>query len=430
MRSFKDILLALILTVLFLPKIQEAFEPVRPGKLTGAYIKAPSPHLTWKSWKKGWYQDSLGVHVNDSLPLRPYLVRINNQVDYSLFRILHGEEVVLGKRSNLFLMEYIKGYLGIGYPSKQFISDKAMKCKKVQEFLWNEKHIFFLVVMAPDKATYMPEDIPDRFLAMGGNGWGRDYLAEQLRANGVHVIDFMPVFSQMKDTSKYPLFVKTGIHWTDYGSFIAADSMFKYITAKSGYRFPGMTMDRIEVTKNPRHDDADVDRLLNLALPTSTTKYAYPVITYETDTDLRKPAALFVGDSFYWGLFNQGIIQNMFSNLEFWFYDNLIFPESFSGNKSAKSVDLLETVYRQNIIVLLYVEGGWGNPGTGFVDRVFMAIDTSTNNEIRAIEKAILENPKWYELVKSKAEAENVPVASKVRSEAIYMYNQRIIHHK
>jgi hypothetical protein len=253
---------------------------------------------------------------------------------------------------------------------------------------------------------------------------------EQLRSRGVHVIDFMPVFLQMKDTSRYPLFSNAGIHWSDYGSFLAADSMFRYITAASGYRFPEMSASAIELTHRPRHDDDDISRTMNLIWSANKMRLAYPVITYKSDTGARKPSALFVGDSFYWGFFNQGIIGNMFSNIEYWFYDKLVFPEAFNRAALTTEVDLKEAVERQNIIVILHVGAGWGNPGAGFIDRLYATFDTSSSNPIRKIEKDIRENAKWYDHIRSKAEAEHIPIDRKVRSEAIYVYNSKLLQTK
>lgn len=422
--------LILILSVLFFPQFQDAFVPIESKKLHGAFIPASPPNFSWKSWRLGAYQDSLRRNIEDSIPLRAELIRLNNQIDYSLFTIPHGDKVVIGKNDNLFFTEYIDGYLGNGFQTKAIIDDKIQKLKKIQDFLWNQKKIFLLMVIPPDKGTFAAEDIPDIYLKKNRDTSGRAYMMKQLQANNVHVINFLPVFLNLKKSSPYPLMPKTGVHWSNYGAFLAADSMFRYITAFSGYRFPEMKLDRLEESSIPRDEDGDIDNLLNLIWPTSKSTLAYPIISYHCDTGFQKPKALFLGDSFYWELFHQGIIKNMFSNLEFWYYDNLVFPESFSEKKTTSSVKLMEAIDRQNIIVILQVGAGWGNPGFGFIDRLYSAIDTSSGNEILKIEQDILNNPEWYELIKNKAKLDNVSVERKLRSEAIYIYNKRLINTK
>ena len=422
--------LILILSVLFFPQFQDAFIPIESKKLHGAFIPASPPSFSWKSWRFGAYQDSLRRNIEDSLPLRAELIRLNNQIDYSLFKIPHGEKVVIGKNDNLFFTEYIDGYLGNGFQKKAIIDDKIQKFKRIQDILWKRNKIFLLLVIPPDKGTFSAEDIPDFYLKNPRDTSMRPYMMRQLQANKIHVIDFLPVFLNQKKSSPYPLMPKTGVHWSNYGSYLAADSMFRYITAFSGYRFPEMKLARLEESSIPRDEDGDIDNLLNLIWPTSESILAYPVIRYQSDTGFQKPKALFIGDSFYWELYYQGIINNMFANQEFWYYDNTVFPESFSEKKNTASVKLMDAIDRQNIIVIIQVGAGWGNPGFGFIDRLYAAIDTSSGNRILEIERDILNNPEWYELIKNKAKFENVPVERKLRSEAIYVYNQQLIKTK
>jgi hypothetical protein len=345
MGAVKKVLFVLVLGILFFPQFQGMFTPISSDGLKGAFVPAPRPRFSFKSWNSGLYQDSLGKNLNDSLPFRPDLVRLNNQLDYSLFNIPHGKNVVVGKHGNLFLEEYIDGYLGKGFQSKRFMADKIRMLKKVQEILWKQKKIFLLVVIPPDKATFACSDIPDSYLQKDRDTTSRKFLLERLQSAGIHVIDFMPVFLKMKDTVRYPLFVKTGIHWSDYGSFLAADSIFRYITDSSGYRFPAMKLAGFDISSSPRHDDDDITRTMNLIWTTgSGSTFAYPVITYSSDTGFRKPSALFVGDSFYWGLYNQGIIGSMFSNIEYWFYDHLVFPEAFKREALTSELDLREAI--------------------------------------------------------------------------------------
>lgn len=430
MGTVKRIVLVLILGVMFLPRLQQNFTLVRSDVLKGAFIPASPPRFSWENWAGGFYQDSLVRNLTDSLPFRPELVRLNNQVDYSLFSIPHGWNVILGKRDNLFLIEYIQGYLGRSHGRRKYMEDKVTKFRRLQDIMWQEHKIFMLLVIPPDKGTFAPEDIPDRFLKEPRDTSASHFLMEKMRSLGLNLIDFRPVFAKMKDTAEYPLMPKTGIHWSDYGAFIAADSMFRYITASSGFRFPEMVVDRLDITTEARNDDNDLSRTMNLIWPPKTSPYAYPVISYKSDSGFNKPAALFVGDSFYWGFYNQGIIGNMFSNIEFWYYNHLVFPESFSGKKTVSEVNFAEAIKRQNVIVIIQVGGGWGDPGTGFIDWLYTAFDTSANNPIRMIERDIRKESKWLEWMELKARQEHIPVDYKIRAEAIYVYNSKLLKTK
>ena len=120
----------------------------------------------------------------------------------------------------------------------------------------------------------------------------------------------------------------TGIHWSDYGAYLAADSTLRYLRIKSaaGAGIPVMHIDKVELSARARDDDADLNKTMNLIWEPSHPSLAYPVLSYAPVKGSKKPRALFIGDSFFWPWYFQGIIQNEFDSAEFWYYDKTIFP--------------------------------------------------------------------------------------------------------
>jgi hypothetical protein len=255
---------------------------------------------------------------------------------------------------------------------------------------------------------------------------GRDYFTKIAGQQGINVLDCNPWFTAMKDTSRYRLIPTTGVHWSDYGSFLAADSATRYIEWKTGLKFPRMVVDSVEVTMKPRHKDDDINKTMNLIWDAPHEALAYPCLHFESDTAKPKPAALFIADSFIWGWWDQPLIQNLFRNQEIWYYDQEIYPESFTKMKYTREVNLREAVERQDIIVLLQVGAGSGNPGAGVIDRLYAEYDTSVNNPIRVIEHQIMSDTVWLKLEKEKATADNIPVSEVIRRDAINLFNIEI----
>jgi hypothetical protein len=64
---------------------------------------------------------------------------------------------------------------------------------------------------------------------------GRDYFTQKANDAGINVLDFNPYFSAMKDSAPYRLIPSSGVHWSDYGSFLAADSAIRYFEKKTGF---------------------------------------------------------------------------------------------------------------------------------------------------------------------------------------------------
>jgi len=420
----------LLLGLICIPSFQEEFNSFNIKPLRGFFESAPLPEFSDSSWFNGAYQINYQKHINDSIGFRPFLVRLYNQIDFSFFSIPHAERVVVGKKGELFATGYIRGYLGQDFLGEKLIDEKVRMLKVIQDVLWKTRKIFLFVLIPPDKGSYCPERIPDRFLKMQRKQTGRDYFTMKAAEEGVNVLDFNPWFRQMKDTTKYALFPTTGVHWTDYGSWLAADSATRYIKAKTGINMPKLVMTGIEISQQPRHNDDDINKTMNLIWDAPHVSLAYPQFRVDYDPIISKPSCLFIGDSFFWGWWDQGIIDTLFSNKEFWYYNKEIFPESFTKVKTTSEINLKDAVERQNIVVLFQVGAGGGDPGTGFIETAYAEFDTSSGNKIREIEQKIKSSSNWLEAVKKKAIERKIPLEEMVRIDAIGLFTDALKNQK
>jgi len=382
MKKVKSILFFLIVFVLIFPALQEDFVLFHPVKLNGYYQKVPDPFpvLSKTSFTDGSFCKMFNIATEENVSLRPWYIRLNNQIDYSLFSIPHAAKVVVGKNGQMFTTEYIHGYLGKGFMGKEVIDDKVIKLKKLQDYFWQCKGIFLFVLIPPDKGSFCPENIPERFLREKPALTGRAYFTSRCRPMGINLLDFNPWFMQMKDTCRYPLFPSTGVHWSEYGAYLAADSMIRYIEAGSKLKLARMELQGIKVTSDARHFDDDINSAMNLIWPARHEDLAYPDFIFKYDSGYRKPSALFIGDSFYWALHDQGIIRGLFRNNEFWYYDKEVYPETFTKSKPVTDLNLRQSLERLDIIVLIQVGAGSGNPGGGFIDRAYAEYAETINS--------------------------------------------------
>lgn len=409
----------LLLIMLSVPAIQQKTGLFHPQQLKGTYTLAKRPVYSDSAWFSGRYQEQYSRFREDSIGFRPDLVRLFNQFDFSLFHIPHAGKIIVGKDDYLFGDMYIESYLGLNFAGKEACENKISMMKKIQEKLWNEKKIFFLVIFTPDKASFYPDKIPARYLRRPHpENSNYSYYAKRCVEEGINTIDFNKWFIQARDTSRYPLYPKTGIHWSCYGAALTADSLSKYLSAKLNTKVPRMVTDKIETDSKARAEDDDIGSVMNLIWNISYPVYAYPQVHFEADSAVSKLSALFIGDSFYWNWYNPGYIRNMFSNEDFWYYDKDVFPQSFTKPVSTGQLVTGEWISKMNVIILIQTNGGYGNPGYGFLDRALDELDMAP---VLAIERQIRNSPEWMKLMEVKAREQHRPIESVIKDDARFM---------
>src|SRR6478609_5160143 len=91
---------------------------VRTPDLKGAIEKPVYNDFNFESWFNGEYQEQVEKYVNESFGFRSFFVRINNQIDYSLYNKLHASAVVMGKEQCLYEIDYIRAYCGTDFVGK------------------------------------------------------------------------------------------------------------------------------------------------------------------------------------------------------------------------------------------------------------------------------------------------------------------------
>ena len=401
MENVKKILFLIILIMFSGMGIWRQTSAYSDSNLDGVFEVSPKPVLSFTSLMHGEFQEKYRQYTEDLPGLRGTMVKIRNQFDYSLFSIPHATKIISGKKGNFFGEENILAYMGRDFPGEHYLDVKIKELKKFQDELWHSKKIFLLLVLTPDKASLYPELIPDRFEMQKKEMNNYEYYSREVVKAGINMIDFNKWFILAKDTSRYPLFARTGMHWSSYGALMTADSMFRYLDRKLDIKLPELVIDSVKVSRFAEDEDDDIRRTMNLFWKIRQPGLAYPEFHFIFGEETVMPSALFIGDSYYWNWYRQGIISSVFSDPEFWYYDKEVYPESFNREKYTWEADLKNEIEKYKIIVLLHNNNGQGYDfGYGFVDRVWPDFDPSGNNRIRNIEAFLTkseENMMFYE---------------------------------
>ena len=342
-----------LLGLLLVPIFQQITGVVHERKLKGSYTIAPVPSLNSVGWFRGTFQDSLEDAASDRFGFHNLFIRVNNQVAFSLYRKALASGVEIGKENYLYELNYILAHQGLDYLGDSMIEATTAKLARLQQYL-GEKGKTFVVVFAAGKGTFYPEYFPDKFSKTTGLNNQESYT-RYFEEYGVNYIDFNQWFREMKDTSSYILYPRTGIHWSYYGMTLVADSLARYLEAVTGEDFPDIERGPVKLSRHYRETDDDIERALNIIFRVNYDKMAYPDITFH-DEGVEKKKAIIIADSFYWNLFNVGYSERMFDKGEFWYYNQEVY---IPGNRNAiqmQDVDQLEKLNNTDIVIIMGTE--------------------------------------------------------------------------
>ena len=362
----KTYILVFVMLVICLPILQDLthFTAVRP--LSGAIEKIRSPEFTLASWFERDFQDKKEKYINQEFGLRNILVRLHNQLCYWIFDEAYAKWVVVGKSNYLYESGYIDSYYGKDFVGDEVINGQVHKLKFLQDTL-KKLGKDLIVVITPGKASFFPEYIPNRFKA---DMKKTNYVSfvEHLNREDVDYLDFSPWFDKMKGQTPYPLYPQYGVHWSIYGSALAADSLLKYIEVRRNTDLPDLRFAGYEQPDTLRSPDDDVYAGMNLLLPPRSYRMAYPVVEIKDDSLKSKPSAIVIADSYFWNIYNQKIFQKTFRDFKFWFYNQEVFPDHFQKQTLTSGLDLRKTIEKTDVIIILSRNSDVQRFGWGFID--------------------------------------------------------------
>lgn len=395
MRLFtKRVLLVLLLAIVFIPVIQTNFLFFKEKPLKGVYAPAPTPTFTWAGLRGNTYQDSLEHSLEDRLGFRPYLIRLRNQLAFSLFNVVHLTSVEVGQQGVLFETLQIQSYAGQDRLAEDVVQTRVRRLKTVQRDL--ARHgVQLLFVMAPNKARFQPEDLPRRWHIAPGTVTNYDLYRRALQADTVNLLDFVPLMAEWKKTSPYPLFARAGTHWSGYGASLAADTLLRRLEQMGSMRFPTIrTVGKpliVQIIDSLQGSDNDLVKPLNLWQEMENTPHAYPQLAFDAPRPGQtRPSALFVADSFVWGLcqFNP-FLENSFSDdTRFWYYGKYVHKTDKALTYSEPvmyNLDLQKKIESRRFIVLIITEHNLVKQEFDFTNQVYQLYHPLTDADKTAI---------------------------------------------
>jgi hypothetical protein len=414
-------ILSIVYTILFIPIIGILFNgSLEP--LNGAFYHEEDTDLDVKGWFDRTYQEKKDKCLQNNFGLHNLYVRAYNQLDFCFLKKAHARFVVVGELNYLYETAYIDAYLGKDFIGEKRIEDYVKKLKQVQDTLQKQNKLL-LVVFAPGKASFFPEYIPG-YYRLKARTSNYDLFSKQARSLGLNHIDFRDYFISQKQQSKYPLYPQFGIHWSNYGSLMAFDSILNYTRSKTNIAIPEMVLGGIDWSDTLQHPDDDIIKGMNLLIEPRTFKMAYPkyYVAYDS-TKHKKLKLLTVSDSFWWYIYGTGLPGHIFSENRFWYYNEEMYPESASSPMYVAQADYFSAIRESDVIMILYSESNLYKFGGGFVDMCYETFckPNPQKEKLQKMKSTIRSTPEWFDEVAKKAQEHNIPVDSMLTLDAIYM---------
>lgn len=369
------LLLGFLALLLWLPLLQGQLKIVNSGTLSGMVAAdTTTTQFTPERWLDGSFQQAVNEKAQVNTGFRPDFIRLRNQLDYTLFRKVNAQ-VVVGRNNNLFEQAYIDAYFGRDFAGSEAIQERVRKLKYVQDTL-DKLGKTLVFIYAPNKARFMPENLPRQAYDETRTGpTNYDVYKKYGEAAGLRQIDFNAWFRDAGRKTKHPVYGRPGIHWTEYGALLAADSFRNFMNALPHHRFvlPELIWNDAQegVTSGPQGAEDDLGKLLNLIVPISDNTFFHPYLEVRTDDKQPKPAAIYIADSYMWMWRDIGIPQRLNSRYQFWSYFYDVWSSEWSGKKNIKDIDPMAEVMRSDWIVMLYTECNFARPGGDFPERAY-----------------------------------------------------------
>lgn len=368
--TYDIILFGILMVLLFLPLLQERLFRIPLKPLNGVTEKTEKPEFSLQSYRSGAYAKQEEAYLGANFGFREPIIRLYNQYLWDCYRKTYAHDVVAGKKGWLYNPESVNDYYGTEMLRWQSSPEAARRQYdlNVKYMNWvrtilKDNGVELLAFVAPEKSFLYPEYLPEReqdtttFNACA-------YFLHKFNESGFPCIDMNHWFQQMKDTVDYPLIPQTGAHWV-FPAVYAADSLFRFMGELKGIALPRLKIGTLHESDNHGADN-DLEQLLNLSLPIRKRQGYSPTaeVTVERDSTSVKPKVLFIGNSFMWGIANQVPMQEVFDDVEFWYYySTAYYGDGLSQTVPVAGLNLMEKLLDFDYIVW-FTTGNQLNKGT------------------------------------------------------------------
>ncbi|WP_404820253.1 alginate O-acetyltransferase AlgX-related protein [Lacrimispora sp. HJ-01] len=231
--------------------------------LSGVVVQNERPKREITTIMNGEFQTQYSNWFSDNFPFRTYLVKAYDQILFNTGSVVNG--IKAGKDGNLFGENFTNQSL-VGTLDEEQVKNYAENLKLIQEELEARGKVFVYLI-TPSKAEIFPEDLPWNYKAayncLNETANIRRTLIKDFDECNINYLDFTKLTLQLKNNGDYPVFYRTGIHWSQYATSQALMEMLNFIEDKSSIDIPHINLSYQKI-ENAEWDEQDYLKLLNL----------------------------------------------------------------------------------------------------------------------------------------------------------------------
>jgi len=299
---------------------------IRIGPKLGGVTYDTPVTFSWSHIRDGTLQKAVAGRLTDAMPIRPLLIRLNNEIRFHLFGELTAPNVVKGAKGQLIEKTYLDDYCsrteGMGL---KLAAGALPKLKDIQNYYESHGGIFVYLV-TPSKAAHIPEyfvgRVPCPSTPRARTQLVADYVGA-LREGGIHVVDTASLIHSLKGTYPFDLFPQGGVHWNDVGGARAVSALVDEINRLARREIIPPFKFTYTMSLPASGADRELADLLNVFFP--PLGYQTPNVTFEPSAPCEMSPArqldiVVVGSSFGHLPSRIMVEANCLESLQFYYY--------------------------------------------------------------------------------------------------------------
>lgn len=336
------------------------------------YDPAPEvPEFSIETWLNGTYQKKKEKQIEETIGFRSLFVRVYNQYYYTFFKQARANGVLIGKDNYLYEEAYIKTALGEDFLGEEEISSRLDSLERISDYL-ESKNITLILVLAAGKGEFYPEYWPVEFDSKKPQKSNYLGFTENLNKRKIHALDLQKWFLEMKDTAQYPLYPKTGIHWSSYADILVADTLFQFVQkVRPSFNYPRIKPTNVRSSKRMFLRDDDIEKGMNLLFNIPDEPMVYADVLIKGDTANVSSNFLVIADSYYFGIDALLKDQTQLPRGSFWYYHQQVFPETYTQELLVEKLNYKQKIEENEVIVLLVTDANLKKVGFGFMKQFY-----------------------------------------------------------
>jgi hypothetical protein len=230
------ILIGLFMVFIWLPTVDTFFHFDHARQPTEKRLLAAFPKLTSGVDGLRKYLAGLDAYFSDHFGCRKLLVSWNNKLKWKLFHDFSTHGTLIGRDGWFFFAgdQMVEHQCGALQFTPEQLRDWQDLLERRRDWL-AQRDIKFLFVVAPDKASVYPDELPS-WMPQTHPATKIDQFVAYMKAHStVEVLDLRGPLRAARRTA--PTYFKTDTHWNLFGSFIGYQEIIKALACQ----LPGLT---------------------------------------------------------------------------------------------------------------------------------------------------------------------------------------------